>query len=141
MRAHVPALQEGDFPDTGQLRGDLLADLQLPGAPDTSANIAAAVARAARRGEIGPHPVPACILDASHALLRHELAIRHHRPTDTELAQIIDYITIPAIQHASHHPRPSQPGKTEHRGSRANPGEPLAWSWSPVHRAGPPCGT
>jgi hypothetical protein len=74
-------------------------------------HVAAAVARAAGRGEIGQHPVPAHILDVPHALLRHELAIRHHRPTDAELAQIIDDITIPAIQCASHHPAPSQPGK------------------------------
>ena len=73
-------------------------------APDVSANMAAAVARAVGRGEIGPHPVPAHILAAPHARLRHELAIRHHRPTDAELAQIIDDITIPAIQRASHHP-------------------------------------
>jgi len=33
---------------------------------------------------------------------RHQQAIRHHRPTDAELAQIIDDITIPATQHASH---------------------------------------
>jgi AcrR family transcriptional regulator len=135
VRAHVPPLRPGDFPDTGQLRGDLLADLQLrrsryenispdimnglaseldqplPDAPDTTANIAAAAARAARRGEIGPHPVPAHILAAPHALLRHELVIRHHRPTDAELAQIIDDITIPAIQHASHHSGCSRPGK------------------------------
>jgi hypothetical protein len=55
--------------------------------------------------------VPAHILHVPHALLRHELAIRHHRPTDAELAQIIDDITIPAIQRASHHPGPSQPEK------------------------------
>jgi AcrR family transcriptional regulator len=135
VRAHVPPLRAGDFPDTGQLRSDLLADLRLrrsryesirpdimnglaseldqppSGAPDVSANIAAAVARAAGRDEIGPHPVPAHILDVPHALLRHELAIRHHRPTDAELAQIIDDITIPAIQRASHHPGHSEPGK------------------------------
>ena len=65
----------------------------------------------AARAEIGPHPVPARVLAAPHDLVRHELAIRHHRPTDTELARIIDDSTIPAIQHASHHPGPSQPGR------------------------------
>jgi hypothetical protein len=83
VRAHVPLLRAGGFPDTGQLRSDLLADLRLrrsrygsirpdimnglaseldqppSDAPDVSANIAAAVARAAGRGEIGQHPVPA----------------------------------------------------------------------------------
>lgn len=136
VRAHVPPLRAEDFPDTGQLRSDLLAALrvqrsrfeyigtdllnglaseldQLP--PDVldvfPALTAAAVARAADRGEIGPHPVPARVLAAPHDLLRHELAIRHHMPTDTELAQIIDDITIPAIKHASHHPGPGQPGR------------------------------
>jgi hypothetical protein len=91
----------------------LASELDQPpsDAPDVSANIAAAVARAAGRGEIGQHPVPAHIPDVPHALLRHELAIRHHRPADAELAQIIDDITIPAIQRASYHPGPSQPGK------------------------------
>jgi hypothetical protein len=119
----------------------LASELDQPpsDAPDVSANIAAAVARAAGRGEIGPHPVPAHILDVPHALLRHELAIRHHRPADAELAQIIDDITIPAIQRASHHPGPSQPGKTEHHSLRATPGELLARSWSSAHRRSGPC--
>jgi AcrR family transcriptional regulator len=132
VRAHVPPIRAADFPDTGQLRGDLLAALgvqrgrfdyigmdllnglasemdQLP--PDVldvfPAYTAAAAARAAARGEIGPHPVPARVLAAPHDLLRHELTIRHHWPTDTELAEIVDDITIPAIQHAS---RAGSPG-------------------------------
>ncbi len=138
VRAHVPSLRPDDFPDTGQLRGDLLAELQLlrnryehigpeimnglaseldhlpPDVLDVlPASITATiVARAAGRGEIGTHPVPAHVLAAPHALLRHELAIRHHRPTDAELARIVDDITIPAIQHASHHRGPSQPGES-----------------------------
>ena len=58
------------------------------------------VARAASRGEIGPQPVPPHVLAARHALLRYELALRHHVPTDAELARIVDDITIPAIQPA-----------------------------------------
>lgn len=137
LRAHLPPrLPAGAAPDTGQLRGDLLAELQLsltraqsigpdimnglaseldqlpPDILDVLPRItAAAVARAADRGEIGPHPVPAHVLAVPHDLLRHELVIRHHRPTDAELARIIDDIAIPAIQHASHHPGPSQPGR------------------------------
>lgn len=137
VRAHVPpGLRSGDVPDTGQLRGDLLAELRLsrsryenigpaimnglasdldqlpPDVLDVLPGItAAAVARAAGRGEIGPHPVPAHVLAVPHDLLRHELGLRHHRPTDTDLARIVDDITIPAILHASRHPRPSQPGR------------------------------
>jgi AcrR family transcriptional regulator len=129
VRAHVPSLRPDDFPDTGQLRADLLTELQLlrnryehigpeimnglaseldrlpPDVLDVlpGSITATIVARAAGRGEIGTHPVPAHVLAAPHALLRHELAIRHHRPTDAELARIVDDITIPAIQHASHH--------------------------------------
>lgn len=132
VRAHLPPLFQ--TPDTGQLRGDLLAELQLsrsraesigpdimnglateldqlpPDVLDVLPGItAAAVARAADRGEIGPHPVPAHVMAAPHDLLRHELAIRHHRPTDAELARIVDDIALPAIQHASHHPAPASP--------------------------------
>ncbi len=128
VRAHAPTPQLEDFPDTGQLRGDLVAELQLslsrvehigpdvmnglaseldhapPGVLDVMPRVtAAAVARAAGRGEIGPHPVPAHVLALPHDLLRHELAIRRHRPTDTELTRIVDDIVLPAIQHASHH--------------------------------------
>jgi hypothetical protein len=95
----------------GQLRSDLLADLrlrcsryesissdimnglpseldQLPSdAPDISANIAAAVARAASRGGIGPHPVPAHVLAAPHALLRAEATCAAKLPSpDTATA-------------------------------------------------------
>jgi hypothetical protein len=56
--------------------------------------------------------VPAHVLAVPQALLRHELGLLHHRPTDAELARIVDDITIPAIQHASHHPELSQPGES-----------------------------
>lgn len=127
VRAHAPTPRPDDFPDTGQLRGDLLAQLQLlrdryyhigpevmnglaseldqltAGSLDVLLPVTAAiVARAASRGEIGPHPVPAHVLAVPNALVRHELAIRRHWPTDAELAGIIDDITIPAVQHASH---------------------------------------
>ena len=133
-RAHLSPIRADDFPDTGQLRGDLLAELQISRSraqsigPDVMNGLAseldqlppsvldilpgitaAAVARAADRGEIGPHPVPAHVLAAPHDLLRHELAIRHHRPTDAELARIVDDIALPAIEYASHHP--ASPGR------------------------------
>jgi hypothetical protein len=78
---------------------------------DVLPGFTAAIARAADRGEIGPHPVPAHVLAVPHDLLRHELVIRHYRPIDAELARIIDNIANVAIQHASHHPGPSQPGR------------------------------
>jgi AcrR family transcriptional regulator len=133
IRAHVPSLRPEDFPDTGQLRGDLLAELRLMrdryyrigpeimnGLASELAHLpadvldvllpinAAIVARAAGRGEIGIHPVPAHVLAVPQALLRHELGLLHHRPTDAELARIVDDIAIPAIRHASHHLRPEQ---------------------------------
>jgi AcrR family transcriptional regulator len=136
VRAHAPSLQLEDFPDTGRLRGDLLAELrllrdrydrigpeimtglateldQLPadGLEVYSGITEAIVARAASRREIGPHPVPAHVLAVPHAMLRHEVAIRRHRPTDTELARIVDDIALPAIRHASNHPSPAQPGR------------------------------
>jgi len=141
IRAHAPSLQLEDFPDTGQLRGDLLAELRLLRdrydriGPETMNGLAtevdqgpadaletysavteAIVARAAGRGEIGPHPVPAHVLAVPHAILRHELAIRRHRPTDAELGRIVDDIALPAIQHASRHPAPVSPDEAEQHG-------------------------
>jgi AcrR family transcriptional regulator len=135
IRAHVPSLRPDDFPDTGQLRGDLLAELRLMRdryyqvGPEIMNGLAseldhlpadvleillpitaAIVARAAGRGEIGTHPVPAHVLAVPQALLRHELGLLHRRPTDADLARIVDDITIPALQHASHNRGPSQPG-------------------------------
>jgi hypothetical protein len=66
--------------------------------PNVMAGIAA---RAADRGEIGSEPVPPRVLAAPHALLRHELLLPHHVPTDVELARIIDDIAIPANQHVA----------------------------------------
>jgi AcrR family transcriptional regulator len=135
IRAHVPSLRPEDFPDTGQLRGDLLAELRLMRdryyqvGPEIMNGLAseldhlpadvleillpitaAIVARAAGRGEIGTHLVPAHVLAVPQALLRHELGLLHRRPTDADLARIVDDITIPALQHASHNRGPSQPG-------------------------------
>jgi hypothetical protein len=89
---------------------------------------------AAGRGEIGPHPVPAHILAAPHALLRYELAIRHHRPTDAELAQIIDDITISAIQHTSTTQALGSREKAEHPAS-ALPEESYWPGPGPLHTA------
>jgi AcrR family transcriptional regulator len=136
IRAHVPSLRPADFPDTGQLRGDLIAELRVmrdryysvgpeimnglaseldhlpPDVLDVLLPVTSAiVARAASRGEIGTHPVPAHVLVVPQALLRHDLGLLHHRPTDAELAQIVDDITIPAIQHASRNRGPSHAGE------------------------------
>ena len=134
IRAHVPSLQPADFPDTGTLRGDLIAELwlmrnryyrvgaeimnglaaeldQLPAEvleaflPIT----AAAVARAAARGEIGTGPVPAHVLAVPQVLLRHELGLLHNKPSDAELARIVDDVALPAIQHATRRPHPAAP--------------------------------
>lgn len=129
VRAHAPSLRPSDFPDTGHLRGDLLAELRLMRdrygriGPDIANGLATEldqlpsdvldmfpgitaeiVARAARRGEIGPHPVPAHVLLVPHAVLRHELTLRHRRPGDADLALLVDDVVIPAIRHASDRP-------------------------------------
>ncbi|MGK3206358.1 TetR/AcrR family transcriptional regulator [Amycolatopsis sp. MEPSY49] len=124
VRAHLPPVDAP--PDTGRLRDDLIAALRwwrdrydLVGAsimnglageldhlptedlevvPDLLATI---VERAAKRGEIGPGAVPAHVVDAPAALLRHDLVVRHHRPTDDDLAAIVDDIAVPAIERAA----------------------------------------
>ena len=138
IRVHVPSLQPGDFPDTGTLRGDLVAELrlmrdryyrvgaeimnglaaeldQLPAEVlDAFLPITAdAVARAAGRGEIGTGPVPAHVLTVPQVLLRHELGLLHHQPSNTELARIVDDVALPAIeQAASKDAASSQPAST-----------------------------
>ncbi len=126
LRAHAPSLRPDDFPDTGALRDDLLAGLRLwrdrserigpdvmsglateldhlpPDTLDASLGITREiVARAAARGEIGPRPIAAHVLVVPQAVLRHELLVRHHRPSDAELTRLVDDIALPLLRHAA----------------------------------------
>jgi AcrR family transcriptional regulator len=126
VRAHLPPVTADDIPDTGSLRGDLIAALrfwrqryeevgpaimnglasELDHLPTEDLDVVPAIAatiieRAARRGDIGPRPVPPHVRDTPAALLRHELVVLHRRPTDEQLAQIVDDIAVPAIKRAA----------------------------------------
>ncbi|MEU8636428.1 TetR/AcrR family transcriptional regulator [Amycolatopsis sp. NPDC048633] len=126
VRAHLPDASPDAIPDTGSLRGDLLAALrwwrdryervgpsimnglagELDHLPTEALEIVpemltTIIERAARRGEIGTGAVPAHVVDAPAALLRHDLVVRHHQPTDEELTAIVDDIAVPAIERAA----------------------------------------
>jgi hypothetical protein len=64
--------------------------------------------RARRRGEIGPAPVPAHILPLPTAPLRHDLVLRRHRPSDTELARLVDDIFLHLVQRSAPNGTPSR---------------------------------
>ncbi|MBP2326854.1 AcrR family transcriptional regulator [Kibdelosporangium banguiense] len=133
VRSHLPTITPDDIPDTGNLRNDLIAALQLwrhryeqigptimNGLASELDHLSAEnldvipafttviVERAAHRGEIGPHPVPAHVRDVPSALLRHELVVQHHRPTDEQLTRIVDDIALPAIERAAGNPEPTR---------------------------------
>lgn len=114
------------IPDTGSLRGDLIALLQLMrtrfalvGAPTIRGIIADAddelrrvaleltdvfaaeisrsvVQRASGRGEIGPAPVPLLVCSVPVVLLRHELLLADE-PTDQRIVEIVDVAGLPLI--------------------------------------------
>jgi AcrR family transcriptional regulator len=121
MRAHIKPLTE-DVPDTGQLRTDVIAVLEilrgrfdivepaivnglaseLDQLPDDVLAIVPAVLttlidRAVARGEMVARDVPAHILAVPAALLRHDLVLWHRKPTDAELARIVDDIFLPLL--------------------------------------------
>lgn len=126
VRAQLPPIIAEEIPDTGTLRDDLVAALrlwrhryervgpaimnglagELEQLPTEDLDIVPAVAaliidRAARRGDIGSHPVPPHVRDTPAALLRHELVLLHRRLTDDDLARIVDDIAVPAIERAA----------------------------------------
>lgn len=110
-------------PDTGSLRGDATAILRhmadrqqelgthgvrgmLMDAADldpsefnrTRGIWAAIIERAAKRGEIGPAPVPGPVTGAASELLRHRLLISAEPVGDDEIAVLVDDIFLPLIR-------------------------------------------
>jgi AcrR family transcriptional regulator len=120
-------------PDTGSLRGDATAILRhmadrqqelgthgirglMMDAADTdpsgftrSAGIwAAIIERAAKRGEIGPAPVPGQVAGTAGELLRHRILISAAPVTDEDLAVLVDDIFLPLIRFHAAGPQPLQ---------------------------------
>lgn len=113
-------------PDTGTLRGDLIALLELmrtrfdligaqtirgilADADDELRRVAleltdvfvaevarSVVQRARDRGEIGPAPVPLLVCSVPVVLLRHELLLADE-PTDQRIVEIVDDVGLPLI--------------------------------------------
>ncbi len=118
------------IPDTGSLRGDLIALLQLmrtrfdlvgaqtirgiiADADDELRHVAleltdvfaaeisrSVVQRARDRGEIGPAPVPLLVCSVPVVLLEHELLLADE-PTDQRIVEIVDVAGLPLIVDAA----------------------------------------
>ena len=118
------------IPDTGSLRGDLIALLQLmrtrfdlvgaqtirgiiADADDELRHVAleitdvfaaeisrSVVQRARDRGEIGPASVPLLVCSVPVVLLRHELLLADE-PTDQRIVEIVDVAGLPLIVDAA----------------------------------------
>ena len=111
-----------DIPDTGSLRGDVLAVLErmatrfreigpdvahglLAEAPDLDPEtlgimpevMGTIVARAAARGEIPTADLPARVLSTPGNLLRHEMLLTRHPLSPTTLASITDDVFLPLV--------------------------------------------
>lgn len=127
-RVVVPVADK--VPDTGSLRGDLIATLEIlrghlevldeasPGAvhsfmrdiqtllPEveslTPAVMRHLLERARKRGEIGPDEVPERVLRLPLDLNRHEVLITGKAPTDQGIEEIVDLIALPALRAATH---------------------------------------
>lgn len=112
-------------PDTGSMRGDLIATLRIlrdhlevleeasPGAVYsfirdigaltserellTPSVVPHILARARGRGEIGPEEVPARVARLPLDLNRHEVMVTGKPPTDEGIEEIVDLIALPAL--------------------------------------------
>lgn len=119
-------------PDTGSLRGDLVATLAIlrdhlqvlndasPGAvyafirdvealaPEREllapSVIAQIVERARRRGELGPGDIPPRALRLPFDLNRHEVLVTGASPTDEGIEEIVDLIVLPVLHALSARP-------------------------------------
>jgi AcrR family transcriptional regulator len=113
-------------PDTGSLRGDLVATLQIlrdhlqvlnevsPGSVFgfvrdiealsgerellTPAIVPQIVGRARERGELGPGEIPPRVLRLPLDLNRHEVLLTGASPSDAGIAEIVDLIVVPVFR-------------------------------------------
>jgi len=110
-------------PDTGSLRGDATAilrhmadrqqelgihgirglmmdaaDLDPSGFARSAGIWAAVIERAAKRGEIGPSPVPGRVTGTAGELLRHRILISSAPVTDEDIALLVEDIFLPLIR-------------------------------------------
>lgn len=126
---HQRPVNAGTIPDTGTLRGDLLAVLGRASSrisaigPDTVVGLLAdlladeradenalgevlrsgselmtvILQRAAARGE-APAELPARVVRLPLDLLRHELILTHHPPTESTINEIVDDVFLPLVR-------------------------------------------
>ena len=136
LRQHRPMLS-GEVPDTGSLRGDVLALLrrvsagiaeigletafglldELSADPEFRAYIharraraeamAAILARAARRGEVRPERVTPRMAMVALDLARHELLVTRAPVPDAVLVEIVDEVFLPLVRGQAAGERPS----------------------------------
>lgn len=122
MREQVTPLNE-DIPDTGDLRGDVLAQLRRAASryeefdhdlihglisefphiqteifETAPASIQVILARAVARGEIPERPITARVARLPLDLMRHELVITHEPVPDHVLVEIVDDIFLPLVK-------------------------------------------
>ena len=113
----------GRWPDTGSLRGDILAvlghmaerqrelgvevmrgllfdvaDFEPASLAEVRGIYTALLERAAGRGEIGPAPVPDSVVDLPGNLLRYRLLIDPAPVTGAELERIADEVYLPLVR-------------------------------------------
>jgi AcrR family transcriptional regulator len=122
LRHHVVSITD-DVPDTGELRGDVLAvlgrmarryeevgpdvvhglmaevsDLDLEFLPIMTDVMATILKRAADRSEIRPEAINPRITTLPVDLFRHELLLTRNRLPDTSPAEIVDDIFLPLLR-------------------------------------------
>jgi AcrR family transcriptional regulator len=125
LRTRVTSLVE-DVPDTGELRGDLLAllrrardhfDVLQRAAPDVMRGFFSEIdaltvetelfvpesmrillRRAGERGEIDPAAVPPRVVRLPLDINRHEILITGRPPTDEAIAEMVDQIVLPVLR-------------------------------------------
>lgn len=122
LRAHVTSIA-GTVPDSGDPREDILSVLRaisgrydefgpeamngilsetddLPG--ETTSLIPRVLGqileRAVARGQLGPGPVPAHLLELPIELVRYDMIVAHRKPDEARLAQIVDEIFLPLVR-------------------------------------------
>jgi AcrR family transcriptional regulator len=122
MRARSGSILD-QVPDTGSLRGDIVAVLQhmaerqrelgtelmrglMYDVAEFDPNMLAEIGgvytvilgRAVKRGELGPAPIPASASDAVANLMRYRMLVSAKPVTDAEVEQLVDEVFLPLVR-------------------------------------------
>jgi AcrR family transcriptional regulator len=148
VREHTGSIAD-HVPDTGSLRGDVLAVLDwtakrwrdfgastvhglLAELPDIDPSaflimedvMAAILKRAAARGEIATADLNPRVATLPSSLIRHEMLLSNQPATERTRIEIVDEVFLPLVHAVADHPRqPTRPGYPPHeRTAGATPG-------------------